>query len=187
MFNHPTEKLLNVIQYQGVEFEIVERPDVIWVGCIDYAANSREEPDIAAALKRYRETLIDIPKNELINPDWSASLSIHYSCNDKPRGIMFAQETYSEKQDERYDLFRQPGGLWLRVASTPQAAAVLLGRETAEPYEYFAGEQAPLQRAADANGYTQNPDVPVQVEYHCHADAHNEPHRNYAYIPVRNV
>jgi len=34
---HPLEKRIEVITYNGVEFEVVERPDVTWVGCVDYA------------------------------------------------------------------------------------------------------------------------------------------------------
>jgi hypothetical protein len=183
--NHPIEKLVQTITYKGVELEVVERPDVIWVGCVDYANNNNGESDIGATLKRYREELIDITKQDLINPDWSAALSINYNCSSKPCGIMFAQETYSEKQNERYDLFTQPGGLWLRIRNDKIAAA-LLGKENAEPYEYFAEAQV-LQNVARENGYMQNPDIPVQVEYHCHFEYSTPPHTNYAYIPIRRL
>lgn len=182
---HPIEKLVQTITYKGIELEVVERPDVIWVGCVDYANNNNDESDIGATLKRYREELINITKQDLINPDWSAALSINYYCTNKPCGIMFAQETYSEKQDERYDLFTQPGGLWLRIRNDKNAAA-LLGKENADPYEYFAEAQV-LQNAARENGYMQDPDIHVQVEYHCHAEYSTPPHTNYAYIPIRRL
>ncbi len=181
---HPLEKTIEILLYKGVEFEVVERPDVLWVGCVDYAANNTDESDIAATLNRYRKDLIEVVKNEEINPDYSASLSINYDCSDKPCGLMFAQETYTDKQDERYDLFTQPGGLWLRVLDDANNAHALFGRDNAEPWEYFAGEKAPLQCAARGSGYTQNPNVHVQIEYHCHAEYSTPPHTNYAYIPV---
>lgn len=112
--NHPLETLVQTITCKGVVFEVVERPDVLWVGCVDYAENNTDESDIGAALKRYREELVGIPKQDLVHPDWSAALSINYGNDNKPCGLMFAQETYSDKQDERYDLFIQTGGLWLR-------------------------------------------------------------------------
>jgi len=31
-FIHPLEKNVQVITYKGVSFEVVERPDVVWVG-----------------------------------------------------------------------------------------------------------------------------------------------------------
>ena len=183
--NHPLEKLVQIIAYKGVEFEVIERPDVMWVGCVDYAKNNTDESDIDATLKRFQGLVGDGgAPNDLVNPDWSAALSINYSCNDKPCGIMFANETYSDKQDERYDLFTQPGGLWLRMRNDKTAAA-LLGKEHADTYEYFAG--GILQTVAKENGYMQNPDVHVQVEYHCHAEYNTPPHTNYAYIPIVRV
>jgi len=146
--NHPVEKLVQIISHKGLDFEVVERPDVIWVGCIAYADNNINPPfsdDDMTVIERY-QSLMDIPKQELINPDWSAALSINYECKDKPCGIMFAQETYSRNQDERYDLFVQSGGLWLRLLNDKNADA-LLGKEYSAPYEYFAESQI-MQKVA---------------------------------------
>ena len=188
--NHPLEKLVKTITYKGVEFEVIERPDVIWVGCVDYASNNTDESDTGATIKRYQELVELAPKNKIVNPDWSAALSINYSCADKPCGIMYANECYTDKQDERYDLVTQPGGLWLRVRNDAKAAE-LVGFDSSEPFNpwkyshmYFAGNQAPLPSAAKENGYIQNPDVHIQIEYHCHAEYSNPPHTNYAYIPI---
>ena len=38
--NHPVEKHVQTITYQSIDFEVVERPDVLWVGCVDYAENN---------------------------------------------------------------------------------------------------------------------------------------------------
>lgn len=170
------EKLIKTITYKGIEFEVVERPDVIWVGCVDYAPNNSDESDIGATLKRYREELIDVPKHELINPDYSASLSINYGCDDKPCALMFAQETYSDKQDERYELFTQPGGLWLRVCESDAADTAFFGRKNHGLWEYF-GE---LKSAAEENGYKENPDIPVSVEYYSQTGVGS----HYAYLPI---
>lgn len=178
--SHPMEKPIETINYRGAEFEIVERPDVLWVGCVDYASNFTDESDIGATLKRYREELIHVPKLELIHPDWSAALSINYTRSDRPCGIMFAQETSTDKQDPRYELYTQPGGLWIKVRNDSAAALALMGKERAEPYEYFGI----LRKAADANGYTSNTGVDVEVEYHCHAEYGTPPHTNYAYVAV---
>ena len=190
--NHPVEKLVQIITYKGVDFEVVERPDVLWVGCVDYAKNNSDESDIDATLKRFQGLVEPAPINEKMNPDWSAALSINYTCSDKPCGIMFANESYTDKQDERYDVLIQPGGLWLRIRNDENAAAQFFGYEKSKPfnpweygpYRYFAGEQAPLQSAARENGYIQNPDVHIQIEYHCHAEYGSPPHTSYAYIPI---
>jgi len=195
--NHPIEKLVKIIIYKGVEFEVVERPDVIWVGCVDYATNNTDESNIDGTLKRFQDLVTTIPDaiKARINPDWSAALSINYSTREKPCGIMFGNETYPAEQDERFDKFTQPGGLWLKVSNNEKAATAFFSYDKSEPfnpwkygpYMYFAGDQAPLQCAARENGYIQNPDIHIQVEYHCHAEYGTPPHTNYAYIPVKKV
>ena len=175
------EKTVEIIIYKGVEFEVVERSDVLWVGCVDYANNNTDESDIGATLKRFQGLVELMPIQEKINPDYSAALSINYGSSEKPCGIMFANESYSDKQDERYDLFTQPGGLWLRVAATEDAANALnafLGRENHGLWEYFGI----LRTAAKENGYKQSSDIHVEIEYNCHAGTGP----SYAYIPIIN-
>jgi len=184
-FAHPAEKPVKTIIYKKVELEIVERSDVLWMGCIDYAVNNTDESDIGATLERFQSLVKDITDEnevrELMCPDWSAALSINYRCGDKPCGIMFGNEVYSDRQSGGFDLFTQPGGLWLRVRGSRQAARKLLDKKkTAGPFEYFSA----LRAAAGANGYQQNPGVPVEVEYHCHAQYGKRRHMSYAYIPI---
>ena len=42
-FNHQIDKSVQIIWYRDIEFEIVERPEVLWVGCLDYAVNHQNE------------------------------------------------------------------------------------------------------------------------------------------------
>jgi hypothetical protein len=58
------EKLIEVVKYDNVNFEIVERPEVLWVGKVAYASNSTDEPDIGKLLNEYQE-LISIEKKSL--------------------------------------------------------------------------------------------------------------------------
>lgn len=178
--NHPVEKLIKTVVYMNVEFHVIERPDVLWVGCVDYADNNADESDIGETLKRFQGLVGSIPIREKINPDWSASLSINYARKDRPCGIMFANESYTDEQDERFDVFKQPGGLWLRVRGNDRNAKALLGKEQADLYEFFEA----LRNAARGNGYRQNPNINVEVEYHCHAEYGNPSHTCYAYIPI---
>ncbi len=176
---HPLERLVETIYYKGVKFEIVERPDVIWVGCVDYADNNTDESDINSTLKRFQELVGVSEIKEKVNPDWGAALSINYNV-EKPCGLMFANESYSKEQDERFDLFTQPGGLWLRVSCTETADQILFGRKAQGSFEYFS----PCSEAAVENGYLQNPNINIAIEYHCHAEYNQPNHTNYAYIPI---
>jgi len=173
--DHPVEKLIQTITFKGVEFDVVERPDVLWVGCVNYAPNNSDESDIGGTLKRYQEELVDVVKLDLINSNWGAALSINYNISDKPKGVMFAQETYSDKQDERYELFLQPGGLWLRVKNDTKNAATFFGRESYGTFEYFGV----LYEAAKENGYTKNPNINIEVEY-----GSTTPKSDWAYVPI---
>ena len=179
--DHPLEKLVQAITYRGVEFEVVSRPDVLWVGFVDCSEENYDAADVGAILKRYQEELSGVTKNDLVNPNYSGVLSVNFGISDKPCSWVFAQEAYSRKHDDQYDFFTQPGGLWLRMQNNTDSAA-LLGKKTAEPWEYFA--EGILQNAANANGYMQNPDVNIQMEYHNHAECAAPLHANYAYIPV---
>ena len=178
---HPLEKLVEVITYKGVEFEVVERPDVLWVGCIAYADNNIDPafPDDDMTLLNRYEELVPIPKQDRINPDWSASISINYHCKDKPSGTMFAQETFSDNQDERYDMLTQSGGLWLRLLNGKSASTLLLNKDSSAPCEYFSE----MQSAAKENGYTQNPNVHIEVEYFYENDFAT----NYAYMSICRI
>lgn len=118
-----------------------------------------------------------------MNPDWSAALSFNYGA-DKPNGMMFAQETYSDNQDERYDIYTQPDGLWLKILCNDKKAAALFGKQKAEVSEYFSDDRKILRAAAEANHYQQNLDICVEVGYHCHAEYSAPPHTAYAYMPV---
>jgi len=188
---HPLEKLIEVITYQGVKFEVVERPDVLWVGCVKYASNNTDEPEgMDGVLKRYQKLCKKAPYREPVNDGWSACLSINFSTCEKPSGLMYACEYYPNQPHKKFDFFTQPGGLWLRVRND-EKAAVLCGYDGTEPFNpwnythmYFAGQHAPLPSAASENGYMQNPDVHMQIEYHCHAEYGSPPHTSYAYIPI---
>ena len=182
--NHPIEKLVEVIRYKGIDCEVVERPEVLWVGCVGYEnldATELSRQTMDETIKRFH-SLIDIEKRERINPDWSSAISLNFCSPDKPVGIMFAQEVYIAEQDERYDIITQPGGLWLRVQRTEESMTALLGEKVGDfdLHRFFN----PLERVAEENGYVHNPNVDIEIEYHCHAEYSTPPHTGYAYIPI---
>ena len=95
---------------------------------------------------------------------------------------MFAQETYSASQDGCYEVFTQPGGLWLRVRRSKETSLALFGNESIDAWDYFVN--GVMQKAAEKNGYKENPDVYVRIGYDCHAEYNTPPHTCYAYIPI---
>lgn len=172
------EKLINVVTYDDVNFEIVERPEVIWVGKVAYAPNLTDEPDISKLLKEYQE-LTSIEKKELINPEWDAAISIDYwRDGTAPRGMMLGTETYTEDQPDCYDVFKMPPSLFMRVLNNTNAAR-LLGKETCENWELF---EFMKNTVFPEHNYRFNENGAQEVEYH-----HYKSGTFYAYIPVIKV
>ena len=182
--NHPIEKHVKTLIYKDVNLEVVQRPDVLWVGCLDYASNNEDEPDSNATLNRY-QNYMDVVKQDLMNPDWSAALWLNYACSAKPCGMMFAQETYSDNQDERYELFTQPDGLWLRIRRESKTSLALFGEKSIDAWKYFVC--GILRSAAEENGYKANLDAHVQIGYDCHAEYAMPPYTCYAYMSICRV
>ena len=161
-------------------FEIIERPDVLWVGTWVWAAGNDDEPDGDALLKRYQSLIGPVPKQALLNPDWSAGISINYHNGRKvPKGLMFAQETDSAQQDGRYDLFTQPAGLYVRMRKDDRRVKKLLGKRSYEMEDLYAL----MEDAAARHGYRRAEDNPIGIYYHDHANGTAE----YAYISVEKA
>lgn len=172
------ENLIDVITYNGVKFEIVERPEVIWVGKVAYAPNLSDEPDIGKLLKQYGEA-ISIEKKELVNPEWDAAISIDYWRNGSvPRGMMFGQETYTEEQSKGYDIYKMPPSLFMRVLNNTEAAK-LLGKDKCENWELFGFMKNTINPEYH---YKFNENGAQEIEYH-----HSKNGSLYAYIPVVKV
>jgi hypothetical protein len=169
------EKLVETIIYNDVVFEVVERPEILWVGKIAYASNNTDEPDIGKLLNEYR-ALVPVEKLELINPDWSAAISIDYWQGEAaPCGMMFGQETYSDKQDERYDLYKIPASLFIRVQNNAEAAK-FFGRDIQGTWELFGVIK---EQVMPKYGYKFNENGAQEIEYANHKDG-----IQYAYVPV---
>jgi len=174
----PTERLVETFIAGKALFELHDRPDVLWVGTLAWADNNQDEPDIDALLKKY-QALCEVPKLERMNPDWSAGISINYCLGGKaPKGMLFAQETWSAQQDSRYDLFTQPAGLHLRVRLDKHAEK-LMGKKKYSDADMYGL----LEKTAAQHGYRRTQGNPIEIFYHDH-----EHHTvKYAIIPVEKA
>ena len=172
-----TEKLVETFAIGKAVFELFDRPEVLWVGTLAWAADNGSEPDNDALLKKY-QALCEIPKRERMHPDWSAGISINYCLGGKaPRGMLFAQETWSSKQDDRYDMFTQPAGLYLRLRLDKHAEK-LLGKHYGDADMYGL-----LEKTAMRHGYRRAQGNPIDIFYHDH-EHHTA---KYAIIPVEKA
>ena len=172
------DKLIETIEYDGAVFEVVERPEVIWVGKTAYAPNFDVEPDIGGLFNTYQE-LVPTPKLDRINPDWNAAISIDYwKGGSAPRGMMFAQETYSENQADCYDIYKMPASMFIRILNDSKAAK-LLGKDSCETWELFGVIKGTIM---PQNSYKFNENGAQEIEYHNY-----KTNTWYAYIPVVKI
>ena len=108
---------------------------------------------------------MNTPKNEPLNPDWTAAISIDYWRDDgAPLGWMMAQETNSDEQDICYGLYKVPPSLFMRV----------LNENKSPDYEMFGL----LREVMKENGYVRNTNGAQEFEYFGPNDV------QYVYMPV---
>jgi hypothetical protein len=174
-----SEKLVDTFTDGKIAFEVFDRPETLWVGSLAWAADNDSEPDGDALLARFR-SLLDIPKQARINPDWSAGISINYRHGRQaPKGMLYAQETWTAAQDSHHDLFIQPAGLYLRMRKNDKEAKKLLRKKHYEMEDLYAY----MAQAASRHGYRLADGNPIGIYYHDHQTGTWE----YAIIPVEKV
>lgn len=159
------DKLVETIEIGSAIFEVMERPEVIWVGTLEQQYDTEIERLAHNALLRFQELGPQAPKVDRINPDWVADITFNIHCNSatRPYGVMYGQETYSsESQDERYNIFTQPAGLYMRVQNNENAAA-LFDKEQCENHELIGYIRSVV---ASQNGYKIPDELDLTLEYH---------------------
>jgi len=140
--NHMIEKLIKTISYEGVDFEIVERPDVKWVGSLKFnEENFNADPsplvrDVHPLWNDFFEKeVINNPNHEnFIAPTAIGVLWFNMKNNDLPNGMMMAKEIYTATYDSKFNLYTQPAGLYIRLKVDADSAQ-LIGKEKCEPHE----------------------------------------------------
>lgn len=183
------ETLIETIKYQGLDFEIIERPDVFWVGSMGFhEENKNADPsqliDKIHPLwdEYFREEIMNDKVIEPVNPTANGVLTFNMKHNDLPNGMMIGHETYSSAQNPKYNLYAQPAGLYIRL-KIDNISAKLIGKEKCEAYELYGV----MKNIAKQNGYEEyypivNGISLMDVEYHDGA-----PESIYAYIPIRKI
>ena len=173
-----SEKLVETFTVGKAVFEVFDRPEVLWVGTLAWADNNHDEPDTGALLKKYQSLVYSHPQREFRNPGWSAGISINYCLGGRaPRGMLFAAETWSAKQDSCYDVFTQPAGLYFRMRLDKHARK-LIGKKNDDGAQY-----ALMEKVAAQHGYRRALGNPIEMFYHDHENGTAA----YAIIPVEKA
>ena len=148
----PDEKLVEVIEHNGIRFEVVACPEALWCGALAYAQNCTDEPDIDSLLKRY-QAHVSVEKKQVIHPEWSGCISIDYwPGGSTPRGMMFMQQVATEEQDKVHDVYRTPASLYIRAWCDGKGS----------PFDLFF----PIHEAAAQNGYAPHATGEAEIEFY---------------------
>ena len=175
IFLFPNETLVDVIFDKGVRFDVVERTETIWCGILGYASNLTDEPNIGRLLEKY-QSLVSVEKRDLVSPGWNGCISIDYWPGDNaPRGMMFMQQVGTTEQDERYDVYKTPASLYIRVHyDSAEIPKKLFGRDKCEVFELYE----PIHEVAEKNGYVFHSNGEIEIEYYGNTSC-------YAYCAVK--
>jgi len=169
------ETLMQKIEIAGIPAELVLLPATIWCGTLGYAKDNTDEPDISALLQHYQSNC-HIPKNSPANPGWDCCISIDYWQNGAvPRGICFANQVLTERQNPSHDVYIMPASLYIRLLNTREIALAAFNRETCELWELFGF----IKDNMTAYGYSVAANGAQEIEMYHHAHA-----LSYAYVPV---
>lgn len=180
---HPHETVLETYDVTGITAELVQWDAAIWCGCLEYAANNTDEPDVDAALNRFMALPFDAVRKA--EEDWDICVSLNYLSADRPNGVMFGFLAESDEQPEECNILRTPAALYIRIALTDETAHAL-GHDPwpggIPPHEWIGKQIAPTF------GYSYGSDTLPIVEYYGFYDPAGNAHTyRYLYVPVEKV
>ncbi len=175
-----SEKIIETYSYEGVFFEVIEKPVTLYAGKTAYASNLTDEPDIPGLLASLQKNKLLDKVVHCVNADWAAAISIDYWQDGAvPRGLMFAKETASREQPEGIDIYEMPRCLYMRVQHSAEAARAL-GKDTCEIFELFGLIK---EKVMPKFGYRFSTCGAQEIEYYNEKQSNS----NYAYVPVEKI
>ena len=173
IFN-PVEILVETILYEGVNFEIIERPIVTWIGSMKFNEedfNADPSPLVEEVLPLWNaffenEVMNTTRHENFISPTAIGVLWFNIKTGDLPNGMMIAKEVYTAKYASKYSLYTQPAGLYIRLKVNDNSAR-LIGKEQCEPHQLHKV----MAEVAAENGYeihypVVNGNSLANLEYH---------------------
>lgn len=135
-----SEKVLDTVVIQDVEFTILEKSKTIYAGAYAVAPDLESEPDFTGCLSD--QEVINLLRDS-VTPDRLLVLSIDYSSSDRPNAMLRGQETTSYEQPDTIHVIEAEPTLLIKVKSTDAAWALT---------KQLAGEENPQWHMAPLFG-----------------------------------
>jgi len=144
--NEGTEKVIETYRIENAVFELVEKPAAIYAGKM-----TDETTGFSGGMENFDSVV------GKVLPERDIHISINFWNNGQTKKIFFAREVTTGNQPDGIEVYKMPAGLFLR-AYTDKNTAVILGKDTCDPWEFFAVmwnfvmKKYKLKVAKNANG-----------------------------------
>lgn len=117
-----TEKVMDTVVIEDVEFQIIEKAKTLYAGSYFVAPDLNSEPDIEASWKWFQENKEKIIDS--VTPDCMLCLSIDYATKERPCAMLHGQETTNANQPEGIHVIKAEPTLLIKVKATDAAWAL---------------------------------------------------------------
>ena len=127
-----TEKVIDTVMIEGVEFTMIEKAKTLYAGSYFVAPDLKSEPDVMASYQWFKENHLKII--DVVTPDCMICLSIDYAMTDRTRpcAMLHGKETINANQPEGIHVIEAEPTLLIRVKATDESWALtkkLTGRD----------------------------------------------------------
>lgn len=184
---HTQEKVIETLNYNGINVDIVEWTDTIWCGKVGYAVNNTDEPNVDEIMTNYKR-LSRSKANGKFNPVRDGCISVNYLSSERPNGVMFGEMVRTNEQSDGFDILYIPTAIYMRILICDETANAL-NKEPwhggIPPYSWIYDLLAPHF------GYKPGSDILPIIEYYGHYKP-GEPkiYENklcFLYVPIEKV
>jgi hypothetical protein len=173
--NHPQEKIIETMNYNGVIVDVVEWEDTIWCG-------KASDPTDEKLLEVFQAVTAKEQVNEKIEDNWDVAISINHLSKELPPSVMFGFLVGTENQSKEYDIYKVSAQQFMRIRMNDETAKAL-GKEPfrggCPPHEWIGEQIAPKY------GYKYADATKPIFEYYGFYNPQNYKHEfYYLYVPV---
>ncbi|MDR0286699.1 MAG: DUF6273 domain-containing protein [Clostridiales bacterium] len=187
--NLSSEKVIDTIMVEGVEFTIIEKPRTFYAGVYGEIDDLNWRPNTYSwgALDAGFDSDILKTIRDSVTPDCEITLYIDYAADERPFGMLCGQETKSRQQPNGITVIEAEPSLYIRVNHNHEAFALTKKLTGKYLHQYHMLDLHELIKhlfcdgegcVYEPNGSKQNGNEDMQIEYS------NEEQR-YAAVPVK--
>lgn len=116
-----TEKVIDKITINNVDFEVLEKSKTLYAGFHTVAPNNETEPDVGRALEAFKNGFENI--SDSVTPNCMIAVSIGYAEWNKTYKLEFmhCQESINRNQPDDIYVFEAPKSFFIRTKATEDA------------------------------------------------------------------